>query len=111
MQIQVDVWVGETLTVFDYELNEEVAFNFDMEKLATVEGSIEAGCVVIQHNKKIMGGNQLTTTQSYNSGPYAVKDMIGKYKASSGKTTEEINHRQDQESFPLSRPFTNTFSP
>ena len=95
MQIQVDVWAGKSLNVFDYESNEEITFNFDMERLKTVEGNIEAGCAIVQHYKGIMHGNNFTTIQSYNSGPYAVEDMVRKYKESSGKTSEEINLEND----------------
>lgn len=90
MQVQVDVWLDKSLTIFDYDQNKEVTINFTMDMLKSLEGNIEAGCAITQHYQSIMKGNTFATIQCYNSGPYAVEDMIEKYMISSGKTTEEI---------------------
>lgn len=95
MQIQVSVWHDKTIEVFDYEENKTKMIYITEEKLEDVDFNIEVGCAVFQDCLNHMKGNVIAALQSYNTGPYAVDDIIRKYCNVSGKTKKQILQEND----------------
>lgn len=95
MQIQVSVWHDKTIEVFDYEENKMKTIYITEEKLKDIDFNIEVGCAVFQDCLNHMKGNVIAALQSYNTGPYAVDDIIKKYCDVSGKTKLQILEEND----------------
>lgn len=95
MQIQVSVWHDKTIDVFDYEENKIKTIYITQEKLEDIDFNIEVGCAVFQDCLNHMNGNVIAALQSYNTGPYAVDDIIRKYSNASGKSKLQILEEND----------------
>lgn len=95
MQIQVSVWHDKTIEVFDYEENKTKMIYITEDKLKDIDFNIEVGCAVFQDCLNHMKGNVIAALQSYNTGPYAVDDIIKKYCNVSGKTKLQILQEND----------------
>lgn len=90
MQVQVDVWENESLTVFDYELNKDVTIQITMDKLKSLEGNIETGCAILSHYINLRKGNILAALQTYNNGPGTMETILNAYSFNRNKKVEEI---------------------
>ena len=96
MQIQVDVWNDEDITVYNYETGKEEKIHITLDKLKDVNFNIKVGCAIFQNYLKQMNGNLVAAIQSYNMGPTSVREIMTTYANERGKTYYDVlNNDED----------------
>lgn len=90
MQIQVSVWNGSKISVYNYDTGKNETIDVTLEKLKDVDFNIKTGCAIFQNYLKQMNGNIVAATQAYNMGPGTMRKILANYSYSSGKTIDEI---------------------
>ena len=89
MGITFDAWYGQTLTAYDFYDNTSKEFVFD-DKIYSLEGNIEAGCVIFQNELKKYNYNILVGLQSYQYGGYYMEQVLSYYAQDNNKTYEQV---------------------
>lgn len=96
MQIQVNVWNDEDITVYNYETGKEEKIHITLDKLKDVNFNIKVGCAIFQNYLKQMNGNLVAAIQSYNMGPKSVREIMTTYANERGKTYYDVlNNDED----------------
>lgn len=95
MQIQASIWNGHSLTVINYETNQNETINFTTDWLRNVENNIKAGCAIFQMCLNKMNGNYYAALQCYNMGEGTMKSILNSYSLKCNKTVDEILNSND----------------
>lgn len=90
MQIQNEVWVGETLTAYNVKTKQHESVLVTKEDLSDVFKNIRYGCMIYQNCLDYMNGNVLAAIQCYNMGYGNMSKIFKSYSLETGKSTTEI---------------------
>lgn len=95
MQVQVSVWDGKDLEVYNYDTNSKEKIHITLDHLRDVSFNIKVGCAIFQNYLKQMKDNYPLAIQSYNMGPSSVNKILNAYCLSCGKTYDEVINSDD----------------
>ena len=95
MQVQVSVWDGKDLEVYNYDTNSKEKIHITLDNLRDVSFNIKVGCAIFQNYLKKMKDNYPLAIQSYNMGPSSVNKILNAYCLSCGKTYDEVINSDD----------------
>lgn len=95
MQVQVSVWDGKDLEVYNYDTNSKEKIHITLDDLRDVSFNIKVGCAIFQNYLKQMKDNYPLAIQSYNMGPSSVNKILNAYCLSCGKTYDEVINSDD----------------
>jgi hypothetical protein len=95
MQVQVSVWDGKDLEVYNYDTNSKEKIHITLDNLRDVSFNIKVGCAIFQNYLKQMKDNYPLAIQSYNMGPSSVNKILNAYCLSCGKTYDEVINSDD----------------
>jgi len=90
MQIQNSVWVGNSITAYNFETESYETFTITEEKLADCATNIKIGCMILQDTIKNKDYNILAGIQSYNMGGGSVNKILNACATDNGTTKDEI---------------------
>lgn len=90
MQIQNSVWIGNTVTAYNFDTNSEETVSIDFSKIANVDTNIKIGCMVFQNMLKRMDYNILAAIQSYNMGNGNVNKILTDYSVRTNRSKQDI---------------------
>lgn len=79
MQVQVGVWNGSTLKVFNYNTNEYEYIKITTEQLKNVDFNIRVGAAIYQWNLRTFNYDPIAALQAYNFGYGSVSRLINSY--------------------------------
>ena len=79
MQIQVNVWNGSTISVYNYETGQKEYLHITEAKLANIDFNIQVGCAIFQNNLKTFNYDVVAAVQAYNYGCGGVGRLIRNY--------------------------------
>lgn len=90
MQIQVNVWNGNDLVVYNNSLKSNETIRITTDKLKNVDFNIKTGCAIFKDCLKQMKGNYVAAVQCYNMGQGTMRKILNNYSYATGKTVDEI---------------------
>ena len=90
MQIQNDVWVGNTVSAYNFETGQIEALKVTNNNISDLEYNIKIGCMILQNAMEYMNHNILAGIQCYNMGCGNVNDILDAYSRYTGKSRETI---------------------
>lgn len=90
MQLQNSVWVGETITAYNYETNKREKLVINEYMLSDIFYNVKIGCMYFQNCMDYMDGNILAAIQCYNMGYGSMKTILRQYSKDTGKSVDEI---------------------
>ena len=90
MQIQQNVWDGESLTVYNYNLNDYETIEINESMMQDLEGNIKLGCAIMQDNLTRLGNNPLMALQAYNYGVPYVESCVDACAIENNLSHDEI---------------------
>ena len=90
MQIQNSVWVGNSITAYNFETGQRETIKVTKERLADCETNIQIGCMIFQDMLRLNNYNILMALQSYNMGSGGVSIAVSSYAESIGCTRQDI---------------------
>lgn len=95
MQVQVSVWNGNDIKVYNYETESYETIHITLDKLRDINFNIKVGCAIYQNYLNQMQGNKIAAIQTYNMGPGSVNKIINSYCYATGKTKDEVLKSND----------------
>lgn len=90
MQIQNSVWVGQTISAYNFSTNKVDSFKVTSSMLSDLNTNIMLGCMVLQNNLKSMNYNQLAAIQCYNMGYGNMQKILNCYSKATGRDKNSI---------------------
>lgn len=90
MQIQNSIWVGNSVTAYNFETGKNESLHITLDILANCENNIQAGCMILQNCMKENEYNYLLSIQAYNMGTTGTRKAITTYSNVNGQSKEDI---------------------
>lgn len=94
MQIQNSVWVGQTISGYNFETGKMDKIKITEENIGNLETNIRIGCMCFQNCLDMAHGNILIALQMYNFGYGNMSKVINAYAIETNKTRKEIYENQ-----------------
>lgn len=94
MQIQNSVWVGQTISGYNFETGKIDKIKITEENIGDLETNIRIGCMCFQNCLDMSYGNILIALQMYNFGYGNMSKVITTYAYETNQTKEEIYANQ-----------------
>lgn len=79
MQLEKSVWLGNTITAFNYETANIDSITFDKNNINDLDTNIKGACMIYKSCMKYMNNNPILATLCYNMGYGNVSYIVSKY--------------------------------
>lgn len=79
MQLEKSVWIGNTITAFNYETANIDSITFDKNNINDLDTNIKGACMIYKSCMKYMNNNPILATLCYNMGYGNVSYIVSKY--------------------------------
>lgn len=90
MQIQNSVWLGNSISAYNFELGKNETVNITLEKIQDAELNIKIGCMILQDAMKDMNYNTLAALQCYNMGYGNMNKILTACSIDTNRSIDEI---------------------
>ena len=90
MQIQNSVWVGQTVSAYNFETKQWETFKITLDNIGDLETNIKIGCMILQNTMQYMKNNIPAAIQCYNMGSGNMNIILNTYAKSQNKTIDEV---------------------
>ena len=110
MQIEKSVWLGETVTAYNFETQQYESVEITLDKLQDLDSCIMIGTMICQKNLHNNSCNIPLTLQSYNFGSGNIQKMLNTCSALEGVSVDSLKE-PDNNQWLRYRAFLNTGDP
>lgn len=90
MQIQNDVWIGKTVSAYNFETKKVETLNVTNNNIGDLECNIKMGCMILQNAMEYMDYNILAGIQCYNMGCGNMNNILDAYSNYTGRSVDSI---------------------
>ena len=91
MQIENNVWIGETIRVFNYDIDDFESIKVTEDLISSLDGNIKVGCMIFSIALSQMKNNVIAAIQCYNMGyGNMVYKILREYSYDCGKSVFEV---------------------
>lgn len=92
MQIEKSVWLGHSVSTYNFETGETDKISITQDKLEDLETNIKIGTIILRNNLEQNNYNIALSLQSYNFGPGNMSKVIGNCSDSTGITRSDLRN-------------------
>ena len=90
MQIEKSVWLGHSVSTYNFETGETDKISITQDKLEDLETNIKIGTIILRNNLEQNNYNIPLSLQSYNFGPGNMSKVISNCSESTGITRSDL---------------------